>query len=175
MDYRPFYPLPLRLLSAMIDAGLMFGGLFITLLVFTNAVLRGTAGFDLAWSLEVTAFLLLWSTFLGCVAAIARGAHMRVTVIVETLLPVTAQRWLSLAIDLFIVAVLCSLIQKGISISALTWAQRTSVLYLPVGLLYASMPVGMACTLIFHLFNIYRDLRYPPAGIRKAETPGAAA
>ena len=37
----------------------------------TNATLRSAAGFDLAWSLEVTAFLLLWSTFMGCAAALA--------------------------------------------------------------------------------------------------------
>lgn len=91
----------------------------------------------------------------------ARGAHMRVTEIVESLLPSKAQRVLSIAIDLIVIAVLISLILTGYSISAHTWAQKTTVLYWPVGFLYASMPFGMALSLIFHLFNLYRELRHP--------------
>lgn len=163
MDYRPHYPRALRALSAVIDVALVLAGLSIVTLVFSNAVLRGAAGFDLAWSLEITAFLLLWSTFLGCAAAIARGSHMRVTEIVENLLPVGAQRWLAVAIDLIVAALLVTLIWTGWSIASHTWAQQTSVLYWPVGFLYASMPVGMALTLIFHVFNLAHDLRNPPA------------
>jgi TRAP-type C4-dicarboxylate transport system permease small subunit len=165
MDYRPHYPLPLRLLSTLIDVALVVGGLCIVTLVFTNAALRGTAGFDLAWSLEVTAFLLLWTTFLGAAAAMARGAHMRVTEIVENLVPRAAHRYLALAIDLIIVAMLASLIWYGISIASHSWAQKTTVLYWPVGLLYAAMPAGMACALAFHLFNLICDWRQPRAAL----------
>lgn len=161
MDYRPHYPALLRGLSSLIDLCLILGGGTIIVLVFTNAALRGAAGFDLAWSLEVTAFLLLWSTFLGCSAAVARGAHMRVTEIVEHAMPKSAQRVLSLIIDIVIAIVLFSLVKTGYSISSHTWAQTTTVLYWPVGLLYASMPAGMAVSLIFHLFNMYIMVRKP--------------
>lgn len=163
MDYRPHYPRALRALSGAIDVALVLAGLSIVTLVFSNAVLRGAAGFDLAWSLEITAFLLLWSTFLGCAAAIARGSHMRVTEIVESLLPPGARRPLAVAIDLIVAALLVTLIWTGWSIAARTWAQETSVLYWPVGFLYASMPVGMALTLVFHLFNLAHDWRNPPS------------
>ncbi|AML50494.1 TRAP transporter small permease [Falsihalocynthiibacter arcticus] len=162
MDYRPKYPTGLRLLSKSIDGVLFLGGTAIVSLVFVNAFLRGAAGFDLAWSLEITAFLLLWTTFLGCAAAIARGAHMRVTEIVDNLFSLVMRRRLVLFIDLVVAALLISLIYTGFSISSHTWAQKTTVLYWPVGLLYASMPVGMACTLLFHAFNIAIDLRTPP-------------
>ncbi|MBM1689984.1 TRAP transporter small permease [Sulfitobacter geojensis] len=161
MDYRPHYPLALRMLSTLIDSFLALGGMCIVTLVFTNALLRGAAGFDLAWSLEVTAFLLLWTTFLGAAAAMARGAHMRVTEIVENLVPRIAQRGLALVIDLIILALLCSLIWYGVSIAGHSWAQKTTVLYWPVGLLYASLPVGMSLALVFHVFNLVGDLRRP--------------
>ncbi|GAB4391979.1 MAG: hypothetical protein Tsb0032_05810 [Kiloniellaceae bacterium] len=159
MDYRARYPAPLRYLSAGIDGLLAIGGLAIVVIVFVNAVLRGTAGFDLAWSLEVVGFLLLWLTFLGCAAACARGAHMRVTEIVAQLVPVKLQRPLAVAIDGIVVVLLCSMIVQGTNISLHTWAQLTTVLYWPVGLHYASMPAGMAATLLFHLFNFVIDLR----------------
>ncbi|MGR3722500.1 TRAP transporter small permease subunit [Abyssibius alkaniclasticus] len=159
MDFRPYYPLPLRVLSRCIDALLALGGLSILILVFANATLRGFAGFDLAWSLEATAFLLLWTTFLGCAAAMARGAHMRVTEITQAMFAPRALHWLEMLINLAIVILLVSLIDRGIGISEHTWRQKTTVLYWPVGLLYASMPVGMFITLIFHLFNSWLGLR----------------
>jgi TRAP-type C4-dicarboxylate transport system permease small subunit len=162
MDYRATYPLALRVLSRLIDMFLVFGGLSIVTLVFVNATLRGAAGFDLAWSLEVTAFLLLWTTFLGCAAAIARGAHMRVTEIVEMFFSVKVQRFLSVTINLVVLVTMVSLIVEGYSISTHTWAQKTTVLYWPVGFLYASMPVGIALSLIFHVFNMLHDWRSPP-------------
>lgn len=167
MDYRPHYPLPLIALSRLIDLILALGGLLIVALVFVNATLRGAAGFDLAWSLEITAFFLLWTTFLGCAAAIARGAHMRVTEIVENLFSSKFQRSLNTGINIVIFATLCSLIVEGYSISSHTWAQKTTVLYWPVGFLYASMPVGMACSLIFHIFNSLYDWRTPHSGDSK--------
>lgn len=169
MDYRPHYPPALMILSRIIDYALVLTGTFIVVLVFVNATLRSAAGFDLAWSLEVTAFLLLWSTFLGCAAAVARGAHMRVTEIVEHLIPRVAQHYLSTLINLVVILMMISLIVTGYSISSHTWAQRTTVLYLPVGFLYASMPAGMLLSLIFHLFNTVHDLKHrdgssePPA------------
>ncbi|MEP4770879.1 MAG: TRAP transporter small permease [Roseibium sp.] len=161
MDYRVHYPAALQWLSHLVDVCLALGGFSIVTLVFCNASLRGFAGFDLAWSLEVTSFLLLWSTFIGCAAAVARGAHMRVTEIAARLFSKKGQRALAIAIDVIIAAMLISLIVTGYSISAHTWAQKTTVLYWPVGLLYASMPVGMALTLIFHLFNMVFDIRNP--------------
>lgn len=159
MDYRNRYPAILRYLSHSIDLFLVLGGITVLLLIFTNAMLRGAAGFDLAWSLEVTAFLLLWLTFLGCSAAMARGAHMRVTEIVAHVVPEKLQPVLDLLISIVIVLLLSSLIYYGATISMHTWAQKTTVLYWPVGLLYASMPVGIAITLIFHLYNMALDAR----------------
>jgi TRAP-type C4-dicarboxylate transport system permease small subunit len=146
-------------LSRAIDAFLVAGGLTVLSLIFINAVLRGAAGFDLAWSLEVTAFLLLWLTFLGCAAATARGAHMRVTEIVAHCVPEKLQPVLELVISVVIAILLCSLIKEGYNISSHTWAQKTTVLYWPVGLLYASLPVGMILTLIFHLYNVMLDIQ----------------
>jgi TRAP-type C4-dicarboxylate transport system permease small subunit len=159
MDYRHHYPAPLKWLSKIVDFSLVVAGFSIISLVFINALLRSAAGFDLAWSLEVTAFLLLWSTFVGCSAAMARGAHMRVTEVVENLFSTGFQHKLTLLINVVIAIILITLIKTGYQISQHTWAQTTTVLYWPVGLLYASMPFGMLLSLIFHLYNISFDFK----------------
>ncbi|SLN65114.1 2,3-diketo-L-gulonate TRAP transporter small permease protein YiaM [Oceanibacterium hippocampi] len=149
----------------VIDGMLAIGGLAIVIIVFVNAVLRGAAGFDLSWSLEVVQFLLLWLTFLGCAAASARGAHMRVTEVVSNLVPAPLHWPLTVAIDVLIAVLLCSMIVNGVNISAHTWAQLTTVLYWPVGLHYASLPVGMSVTLLFHVVNFLIDLRARKSGV----------
>lgn len=159
MDYRSHYPSPLKYLSVAIDTFLVLGGTSVLLLIFSNAVLRGAAGFDLAWSLEATAFLLLWLTFLGCAAATARGANMRVLEIVQYALPKVAQYYLEIAINVVVALLLCSLIYYSYGISLHTWAQKTTVLYWPVGVLYAAMPTGMLITLVFHIYNAFLDTR----------------
>jgi len=159
VDYRSHYPSPLKYLSVAIDTFLVLGGTSVLLLIFSNAVLRGAAGFDLAWSLEATAFLLLWLTFLGCAAATARGANMRVLEIVQHALPKVAQYYLEIAINVVVTLLLCSLIYYGYGISFHTWAQKTTVLYWPVGVLYAAMPTGMLITLVFHTYNAFLDIR----------------
>jgi len=163
MDYRLRYPAPLRLASRLIDVILAAGGAAIVVIVFVNATLRGFAGFDLTWSLEIVAFLLLWLTFLGCAAATARGTHMRVTDVVAAFVPARSQKSLNLAIDAVVAAILIALIYHGQAIAAHTWAQKTTVLYWPVGLFYASMPIGMLATLTFHLFNVFLTVRSDPS------------
>ncbi len=159
MDYRAYYPWPIKLLSRIVDIFLMIGGFCIIALVFSNAALRGFAGFDLAWSLEITSFLLLWTTFLGCAAAVARGAHMRVTEVAEILMPAIGLKVLTQIINAIVAVLMLVLIIVGIQISHNTWEEMTTVLYWPVGLLYASMPAGIAVSLIFHIVNIMIDAR----------------
>lgn len=155
-DYRAQYPAVLRWLSVAIDLAMVAGGALIILIVFGNAAFRGF-GFDLAWSLEITALLMLWVTFLGCAAAAARGAHMRVTEVVAILLPETAQRYLSIVLSILISVLLLALIYFGTITAAHMWSETTTVLYWPIGLSYASLPVGMLFTLVFHLFNTWLD------------------
>lgn len=157
MDYRPLYPRPLRLLSHVLDVVLAVLGIGICALTFANAALRGFAGFDLAWSLEVVSFMLLWVTFIGAACAMARGAHMRVTEIVAALVPASLQRPLAVLIDLAVAALLVALTVYGADIAIATWAQQSTVLYYPIGLGYLSMPVGMGLCLLFHLANAILD------------------
>jgi TRAP-type C4-dicarboxylate transport system permease small subunit len=142
-------PAPLKLISRLIDIVIAVSGITIIAIMFSNAMLRFAINIDIAWSLEIVTFLMLWATFLGCAAAAARSAHMRVVEIVALLLPPIARWWLEIAVHVITCAVLVLIIWYGARISIRTWDQETSVLYWPVGLLYAAMPVGTFLTLIF--------------------------
>jgi len=142
-------PTPLKRLSRLIDGVVALFGGGIIVISFGNALLRFVMNLDVAWSLELSTFLMLWVTFLGCAAAAARRAHMRVTEIIAYVLSAPARRRLEIGINLAVSTVLVSIIWAGCRLSIRTWDQETTVLYWPVGLLYAAMPVGTLLTLVF--------------------------
>ena len=148
-NWQETLPPPLKLLSRCIDGAIVVCGAGIVVIIFGNALLRFITNMDVAWSRELATFLMLWVTFLGCAAAAARGAHMRVTEIAAHLLSPRGHRWLEVGINLVVSAVLLSIIWYGTRIAIRTWDQETTILYWPVGLLYASMPAGIFLTLLF--------------------------
>lgn len=154
LDSEPFL---LRLLGAAVDACLVVGGAAIVLLVFGNVLSRFLLDWDVAWSGELVGFLLLWTTFLGGAAAARRGAHMRIGELVETLKGRPRALLETLGLGL-VVVVLLLLAWYGWIIVERTWPQQTTVLYWPVGLLYASLPVSSLLTLVYVLRDLARQL-----------------
>jgi TRAP-type transport system small permease protein len=157
-------PAPLKFISWLIDVVIAVAGMTIIAIVFMNAVLRFVINIDSAWSREIVTFLMLWTVFLGCAAAAARSAHMRVTEIVALVLPPPGRRWLEIAVNTLTCAVLVLIIWYGARISIRTWDQETSVLYWPTGLLYAAMPVGTFLTLLFVGNDLMALFKSPAAG-----------
>jgi TRAP-type transport system small permease protein len=115
-----------------------------------NVLSRFIFNFDVAWSGEAASLMLVWATFLGGAAAVRRGAHMRVGEVIEAL-----SGRLRAAAELVVLAVVIATLGivawYGVLLVERTWEQQTSVLYLPVGLLYLAMPVGSALGLPFAL------------------------
>lgn len=150
---RPDLPRPLALLSVIIDVALALAGAGLAVLVFGNVLSRFIFRWDVAWSGELVTFLLVWGSFVGGAAAIARGAHMRITELV-TALPGAARLVLEAVAQLLVLALLVMVVWQGIEICIRTWEQETSVLYWPQGLLYAGMPVGAALGVPFLVWDL---------------------
>jgi TRAP-type C4-dicarboxylate transport system permease small subunit len=142
-------PKPLRKLSRLLDVVIALCGAGVVIIVFGNAFLRFVANYDVAGARELATFLMVWVTFLGLATAEARGVHMCVTEIAAYLFSAKARRWLDIGINAAIAVVLVMIIWFGIKISIRTWDQDSTILYWPVGLLYAAMPAGVFLTLIF--------------------------
>jgi TRAP-type C4-dicarboxylate transport system permease small subunit len=146
-------PWPIRLLGTLVDLAVTVAGALIIALVFGNVVARAGFDVDIAWSNEVVTFLLLWATFLGAAAAARRGAHMRIGELVEATHG-RPRAVLEALVLVLVAAVLVLLVRYGWVIVARTWQQETTVLYWPVGLLYAAMPVGAALTLVWVVYDL---------------------
>jgi TRAP-type transport system small permease protein len=141
-------PAWLRRLGTAIDGAVVAFGSGIVLLMVANVAGRALLNADISANVELGEFMLVWATFLGGAAAARRGAHMRITEIVMALPPVP-QRVLEVAMRVLVLAILGGLAWNGSIIAAVNMDQTTTVLYWPVGLSYAAMPVGSALAAIF--------------------------
>jgi TRAP-type C4-dicarboxylate transport system permease small subunit len=155
-------PRALLALGRAIDLLVILAGAMIVLLMFGNVLSRFIFNFDVAWTTELTGFLMVWATFLGGAAAARRGAHMRVGELVG-LAQGRVRRMAEILINLAVAAVLLQLVWYGAAIALGNMDQASTVLYYPMGLQYAALPVGSALALIY----VARDI----AGFARGEPP----
>lgn len=143
-----------RLLDRVYLASIWFAGIAIFLMsliipwgVFTRYVL-GTGS---QWPEPIAILLMMVFTFIGAAAAYRAGAHIAVTMLTERL-PATAQKLLSVLVDLLMLIVCGFVAWYGTNLCIETWRQPIAELtWLPVGVTYSPLPVGAVITLVFVL------------------------
>ena len=63
------------------------GLLLMLLLVCTEILLRDVFNTSNLWSEEVARYLMIWSVYFGSAAAVARGAHLRIDMLINVVPP----------------------------------------------------------------------------------------
>lgn len=131
-----------------------------SIVIFFQVIMRYVFSNSLSWSEELSCYLFVWLSFLGCSYGIKAGKHMRVDVLINVL-PEKISAVLSILADLmfFVFAVL--MVVYGISMVE-TFAQtgqRAAGIYVPTWLLYFSCPLGMAVSAIRLIQNIVKTVR----------------
>lgn len=112
----------------------------------------------LFWAEEVARYLNIWVVFLTSGIAIQRGAHFGVDVFTEAL-PERGRRSVRLlALGLMALFELV-LVVAGYQLARANMAQLSSALEMPMGLVFASIPVGGALMLIATAGAMVRTVR----------------
>jgi TRAP-type C4-dicarboxylate transport system permease small subunit len=126
-------------------AAIFFMSLIIPWGVFTRYVL----GSGSQWPEPIAILLMMVFTFIGAAAAYRAGAHISVTMFTERLSP-ALQRLMGWVSNALMVLVCLFIAWYGTRLCIETWNQSISELpWLPVGVTYASLPLGSALTLLF--------------------------
>lgn len=125
-----------------------------SIIVFAQVVFRIVHA-SIPWSEEASKYLLIWSTFLGSAMGIRKGSMVGLE-FVGDLLPEKGKKLLKIVVDIIMAALLLLLIVVGFWASRRVWFQTTPVLKLPMGLMYAAVPVGS----VFMLFNLLINVFY---------------
>jgi TRAP-type C4-dicarboxylate transport system permease small subunit len=126
-----------------------------SVVVFTNVVVRYLTDATIPWSEEVSRHMMIWLTFLGSGLALRYGGHIAIDNLQNALSPRGA-RILRAIVLLTMVAFLALLSYLGCIYVSLTMMQTTAATEIPFGYIYIAMPLGCLFMLI-HLGLIGRD------------------
>ncbi|MEO8136692.1 MAG: TRAP transporter small permease [Betaproteobacteria bacterium] len=110
---------------------------------FTSTAIRylmpGWGG--IYWAEEVTRYTSIWMVFLASGLGVRYGVHLHVDLLTAHL-PAPMQRWLAAFCCLLMIAFEGVLIYFGSVVAISNMDQQSSSLLLPMGFMYAAIPVG---------------------------------
>ncbi len=115
--------------------------------VFLQVIFRYVLNFPLFWTEEFARYCLVWASLLGSAVAVKRGQHIAVTVLVERFPPALSRVCKVLAL-IAVVMMLSIILWGGIQLVAITRAQISPALRMPMSVPYAAIPVGAALMLV---------------------------
>jgi len=148
----------IRRLTYGIERALIVLSMGIALVVFLQVVFRYVLRQPLFWSEELPRYLLIWMSFLAAALAQKTEAHINITLCL-TWLPRRTQRWIHLAANLVILAFLGTLVYSGALVVNITAHHRSTALQLPMGLVYAALPVGALLMMLYLVLQILQELQ----------------
>lgn len=124
-----------------------------SIIVFTNVVLRYTTNTSLEWAEEVARHLMIWLTFIGCGPVLRYGGHIAVENLQDSL-PKRAAIALRVVIAILITALFVFFTWYGIEYVDRTQYQLTAATQISIAFIYAGLPIGAAMTLIHWLLIV---------------------
>lgn len=135
----------------------LFGALvlLVTWQVFTRFVLNNPSAF----SEELAKYCFVWLVLFGAAFVFGENGHMRIEFIQDALpvkIKMVVQIFIEISIIFFSALVLLS---GGLTITKLAWEQLSAALQIPVGYLYAVMPVSGIFIIFYCIYNIYTILK----------------
>lgn len=134
--------------------------LVMSVVIFWQVVCRYVLKSSLPWSEELSRYLLVWTSFIGGAYGVRLGAHIGVEAF-TLLLPKKAQK----ALNIFVMVaclILCAVICKfGFEIvqTQLAKNQLSPAMRIPMGYMYAAIPVGMIFFIIRYIQDIYEAIK----------------
>ena len=131
-----------------------------SIILFVQVVFRFVLHAALPWSEEASRYLLVWTAFIGGAYGVRRGAHIGIEAF-ALLLPKKAQKVLNIFVLVVSTVVCCVILKYGIDIvsTQLSKGQLSPAMRIPMGYMYAAIPVGMVFFIIRHIEEIIVEIK----------------
>ena len=140
-------------------AGLIAG---MVVLIAMQVCFRYVLNQPLAWTEEVARHLMVWSALPGAAVAYRRKGHLGMDILVMHL-PRPWQRRVEIVLQALSIAFFGLLVIHGIPLVERTMRQLSSAIRIPMGYIYASIPVGSALILLFAIERLIRIREHQPS------------
>jgi len=148
----------IRKLTRLVEWMLTVLSILIFVVVFLQVLFRYLLRQPLFWSEELPRYLLIWMSFLAAAVAQKQDAHINITLCLAPL-SARARRLLKILTDAVILAFLWILIYSGGLVTSITAHHRSTALQLPMGLVYAALPVGAILMSLYLVLQIADSVR----------------
>jgi TRAP-type C4-dicarboxylate transport system permease small subunit len=167
-------PAPLQWLFRAFDVFVVIGMAVISLLIFTNVVLRYGFSSGIPFAVEVSRVVLVWVIFMGSVVALAKGAHLGVDSLVVRLPP--RARRVCFVVSYGLMLWCCWLLARGSwSLTVIEWGNVQALSGIPVGAIYLAAFTAAILMALILLVDLWRSLRgilpAPWSGVEHVEPP----
>lgn len=145
--------------------GSMLAGMVVV--VFGNVIFRYFLNAAIAWSEEVSRFMLIWLAFMGAVIAYLRNEHLGLDIMLRVLPPLGA-RIVAITADLLVVTALVIMTKGGIVMTADSFASGwvAAAVPIPYGYVYMAAPIATGLMLIESVIKLISDIRKLIATVR---------
>jgi len=124
-----------------------------SVIIFTNVVLRYTTNQSIEWAEEVARHMMIWLTFIGCGPVLRYGGHIAIDNLQDSM-PTRAAQALRIVIALLVTAFCVFCIWFGWQYMDRTQYQITPATQISISWIYLALPLGMGMTLIHWLLIV---------------------
>ena len=124
-----------------------------SVIIFTNVVLRYTTSQSIEWAEEVARHMMIWLSFIGCGPVLRYGGHIAIENLQDSV-PSTWARALRVLIALLLTVFFGVFVYFGLEYMDRTQYQLTPATQISFAAIYAALPVGMALCLIHWLLIV---------------------
>ncbi len=115
----------------------------LSLLSFMGVFFRYVLNNSLTWAEEVTRYMFIWMTFLGCALCVRRRKHIVMDIVVS-MLKGRPKKILSILNNLILFAFVVVLVREGVRMMPIMSMQTSTANGIPMSLIYGAVPVGAA-------------------------------
>jgi TRAP-type C4-dicarboxylate transport system permease small subunit len=136
----------IKVIMAALIAGMV-------VLIASQVGFRYVLNEPLAWTEEVARHLMVWAGLLGAAVAYRRKGHLGMDILVMHL-GKPWQRIVEMILQALSIGFFGILVIHGIPLVGRTMGQLSSAIRIPMGYIYASIPVGSALILLFAVEKI---------------------
>lgn len=129
-----------------------------TCLVFTNVLTRYVFHFAIAWSEEISRFLMVWIVFVGAALAYKEDAHMGLDIVVKALPKKTAQV-IAVIVDLAVIYCLYLMLTGGYELTASMIRWKAPASGLAYSWKFASVVISGVMMELYAVTKLYHHVK----------------
>lgn len=147
----------------------------ISIIVFAQILSRYVFRASLAWSEEITRYLLVWTTFFGGAYCVRQGAHIGIEAFTR-LLPQKVKKLLAIVVILGSIGLCVVILMFSIELVSTLFArnQLSPAMRIPIAYAYLAIPVGTGLFIIRYIQNLVIAIKDFKKGEEVTGDPAAA-